>query len=262
MLTNLFASRDFGKFTNTLFLGSIILLFISPAFALNPWDFERTANTHGYNSDWQSTCDTEFGSNADVADWTQVKTLFNDVTESSFNQSFMDRIGMTSRGSDAFVFKNGDKKYQSDRSYFMTRHNYNAPGHYMVHGNIDSNLVSLGSWDSSHPILCYLSTNSRKNTDAPEGSLWIEGPSIHWADGSKEYWVDNIELVNSNSPGDAGSLWIEGSYLHWIDQEGDERRYQGNLVTSNPSASSGFVWVENGGLHYIDGNGEERKMTG
>lgn len=105
-----------------------------------------------------------------------------------------------------------------------------------------------------------LSTTS--NTAAPAGSLWIEGQSIHWTDGSTEYWFDSVDLVDSGSPGDPGALWIESSFLHWIDENDDERRRQGNLVNSNPEGPKGSLWIENGYIHYIDGNGEERVFSG
>lgn len=104
------------------------------------------------------------------------------------------------------------------------------------------------------------------NSDAPAGALWVEGTSIHWADGSTEYYFGSgsaPELVESNSPGPLGALWIEGSYFHWIDQNGDEQRYQGVDTDNNPSgASPGNVWLENSMIHYIDASGNERKTGG
>ncbi|MFB6213526.1 MAG: LamG-like jellyroll fold domain-containing protein [Candidatus Nanohaloarchaea archaeon] len=40
------------------------------------------------------------------------------------------------------------------------------------------------------------SLSSTSNSAAPQGSLWIEGSSLHWADGSTEYWLSK-SLSNS-----------------------------------------------------------------
>ncbi len=248
-------------FSKVVSLASLGILLSSGVLALNPWDFERTSSTYGYDSDWQSACDDEFGPNADVADWTQVESLWSDVSEPEFNYSFMDRIGMTFRGADAFVYRNGDKKYQSDRSYFISRHNHDLPDHYLAHDDIDNYLLSLGSWDSSHPILCHISDPSIKNANAPAGAIWIE-KSLHWANGTMEGWVapDALTDVGSSS-GPPGALWVEDSSMHWIDQNGYERAYTGTDTGNNPSgASTGSIWIQEGRMHYIDASGNERRM--
>lgn len=99
------------------------------------------------------------------------------------------------------------------------------------------------------------------NTNPPAGAMWIEGCSLHWADGSYEYYFDcptETTVVDSNSPGPNGAVWIEGNTIHWIDQNGDERRYSQYQDTgANPSgASPGAVWVD-GYLHFIDTDGDE-----
>lgn len=99
------------------------------------------------------------------------------------------------------------------------------------------------------------------NSNAPQGAMWVEDDSIHWADGSTEYYIhsDNMYTVDTSSPGALGSVWVEGAYIHWVDQNGYEQRYAGS-DTGNNVGNPGDVWLENNVIHYVDENGNERAM--
>ena len=58
-----------------------------------------------------------------------------------------------------------------------------------------------------------------------------------------------------------GSLWIEGTSLHWIDENGYERSFEGtDTGVDHSNDLQGRLWIESGSLHYIDPNGDERKF--
>ncbi|MFQ3275152.1 MAG: hypothetical protein ACI9LV_000019 [Candidatus Nanohaloarchaea archaeon] len=101
---------------------------------------------------------------------------------------------------------------------------------------------------------------SNSNSAAPKGSVWIENDEIHWADGSTERLLDNVNLVTSSSDGAQGSWWIENSAIHWIDQNGDERSFTAEDTGQNPGAAPGTVWIENDMIHYVDASGNERRV--
>lgn len=102
---------------------------------------------------------------------------------------------------------------------------------------------------------------SSSNTEAPQGSLWIEGGELHWADGSNERWLGTGETsVGSTGVSPLGSAWIDGTDIHFIDANGDERVYTGAATGDSPS-SSGSVWLENNFIHYVDESGDERAMV-
>lgn len=100
---------------------------------------------------------------------------------------------------------------------------------------------------------------TRSNTAAPPGSLWIESNTLRWADGSTEYYTEGTETVNTDSPGPEGALWVEGTALHWIDQNRDEKKFEGQLQTG-VGGNPGSLWVESGMLHYIDENSDKRAI--
>ena len=92
--------------------------------------------------------------------------------------------------------------------------------------------------------------------------MWVEGCSLHWLDGSYEYYFDcptETNVVDSSSPGPQGATWIEGNTIHWIDENGNERSYsQVQDSGNNPSAPNGAAWIESDGyLHFIDTDGDE-----
>ena len=102
-------------------------------------------------------------------------------------------------------------------------------------------------------------TYQTSNSGPPAGSMWVEGHSIHWADGTYEYYFDDAAetTVVTTSPSQSiGSVWIEGDTIHWVDGDGDERRYTQPQNLGSSSAPSGAVWEE-GYLHFVNNYGDE-----
>jgi hypothetical protein len=115
-------------------------------------NFGITDQEYDPTVDWNATVEDVFGSEYKAADWTDLKEYY----ENNGSQDLidlMDNLNITEDNKNAFVYRNGDKKYSSDRWYFMSRHNHDLPSHYLSHDNIDNNLIDLGSWDGDHRIL-------------------------------------------------------------------------------------------------------------
>jgi hypothetical protein len=104
--------------------------------------------------------------------------------------------------------------------------------------------------------------SSVSNSNAPKGALWVQDNTLHWADGSDEYFLDFQGEAACDVNGDNGGFWVQGSTLRWIDQDGDERIYEGSKVQDSVSGPQGATWFQNGFIHYIDGNGDERRTDG
>jgi hypothetical protein len=97
----------------------------------------------------QTTVQTEFGPTAQVADWSQLQAYTGQIA------AFCDSIGLAN-GQGAWVLRNGNSFYSSERHYFVERHNGTVPSGWLVHDTIDNNTLDLGSWWNSRRILAYV----------------------------------------------------------------------------------------------------------
>ena len=94
--------------------------------------------------------DDLLGSEYRVADWNDLVNFFNrggDLLE------LFDGLGLKHCGNSAFLKWHGDRKYSDTRYYYASRHEHNKPSNYLAHDNIDSYLISLGSWYGKKQIL-------------------------------------------------------------------------------------------------------------
>lgn len=89
-------------------------------------------------------CRSEYGAQADIADWNDLKAYY---------QSTGDADGIMESGT-YFVSRGGDQTYSSTRHYFINRFNGSVPSYYLEHDNIGNHTFSLGSWDTTAPVLC------------------------------------------------------------------------------------------------------------
>jgi hypothetical protein len=103
---------------------------------------------------------------------------------------------------------------------------------------------------------------SRANSNAPRGALWVQSSDLHWADGSTEYFLKDANVVSSSASGPNGAMWVQSTTVRWIDQNGNERIYEGPVVNTNVGGPNGAVWQQGQHLHYIDQNGNERITDG
>lgn len=82
-----------------------------------------------------------------------------------------------------------------------------------------------------------------------QGSMWIEGTSLHWIAGTTDYYVEGENL--GASVGTPGSIWIDGVVIRYVDESGNYRSIgtdQGvvNLGDANSSAIYGSIWLDDG----------------
>jgi len=122
-------------------------------------NFIVSQNTYNYNTNLNTACKTEYGNEFKIADWNDIVSLYN--KESTLN-NFFNELNITTQ-STYFVSLNNNEMYTSNRHYFITRHDQNKPDSYYAHSNINNYELSLGSWDSSHKIICYNSVDNTIN---------------------------------------------------------------------------------------------------
>jgi hypothetical protein len=129
-----------------------------PAVRYAPGDgFEYFVTTTEYtiDDDLHQEIEDEFGITAELVDWNDLKDLFQDDEDGLI--SFLEGIGMK-RGeegyvSSAYVQRGGSRFRSSSRHYFVSRHDGNVPGGWLVHDQLHYSLLSLGSWHHSREAM-------------------------------------------------------------------------------------------------------------
>ena len=101
-----------------------------------------------------SLIEQELGADTDLADWDTLKDLYSD--DKSGLLSFFDGIGMTEKGNQAYLLRGGEKYWGGDRHYFAKRQNGGPGDNFLVHDDLHSNTLSLGSWYNPMPALVCL----------------------------------------------------------------------------------------------------------
>jgi len=115
-------------------------------------DFGITDSTYEYNADWDTICQTIFGSGYRIADWTDLKNYYSNGGDLLY---LFDGLGLTDYRNRASVKNNGNQFYSSSRGYFAERHEHNLPSGWLAHDNIDNYLISLGSWYGKRKIMVH-----------------------------------------------------------------------------------------------------------
>jgi len=120
----------------------------------NGYEYFVTGNEYDPDTDdISSSIEQEFGSNAELADWNTLKDLYSD--DKSGLVSFLDGVGMA-EDDNAYLQRGGEQYWSEDRHYFVKRHNGDPGDNFLVHDDLHSNTLSLGSWYNSNPALVRL----------------------------------------------------------------------------------------------------------
>lgn len=120
---------------------SICMLLTSVASAEMINGYAVTSITCDHDDDWLAVVQEEFGPNATVADWNDLKAYF-----ASDPSAMADLLGGEDRNS-AYVTLNGNQ-YVGPYSYFVQNHFGNVPSGWAVLDQVGNNVVDLGRWDS------------------------------------------------------------------------------------------------------------------
>ena len=117
--------------------------------------FRVTAGKYSETADLGDVIKNEFGDNYRLADWNDILVYSDDI------QSWAKSIGMK-QGDSYLVSRNGERFWSGKRHYFITRHDHNCPGNWLVHDHIDDHFVDLGSWyDMKKQVLCIKTTKPK-----------------------------------------------------------------------------------------------------
>lgn len=185
------------KRIHRLYLFFFLGMFGMPVGAMA--DYDEYVLTEGYYSetvDLGAAAKLEFGPNAVVADWIDIKHTFEGEVG-----DFCDYLGLTNYQDNAYCLCDGEKWWGYDRHYFIERHNGDVPSGWLVHDHIDNHTLDLGSWyDLSMRILVKL-TNPVPDIKANGLDGFVElyqGDSLDIS----------ISLEAGSAGGDLGEIWI------------------------------------------------------
>jgi len=134
----------------------VLYLFLFLSFALLPrvalaQEFRITSGVYSESTDWQAAAVGEFGAGATVVDWQDLKVTFNN--DLAGLQSMLDSVGLSEKNNAVALTNNGNQIHSGSRGYFFARHEGVVPGGWLVHDQVFSNFLSLGSWPGSRRLL-------------------------------------------------------------------------------------------------------------
>ncbi|MFA6808784.1 MAG: hypothetical protein WCR27_07310 [Eubacteriales bacterium] len=109
-----------------------------------------TENQYRETDNLSEAVKKEFGSQATIADWSDIKKDYGDNIE-----EFIKEIGFKyGENESVFVTNEGQESWKDNRHYFITRFDGTVPSGYLVHEQIQKNVIVLGSWvDINYKIL-------------------------------------------------------------------------------------------------------------
>lgn len=191
--------------------------------------FKVTVGKYSGTADLDQVIKNEFGNDYRLADWNDVLAYSDDI------QNWASSIGME-HGDSYLISRDGNRFWSGRRHYFMTRHDHNCPGSFLVHDDIDNHLIDLGSWyDLEMHVLCIKTTTP---TPPPSVSLgeavdntdlsWTSGGDADWFGQTSTYYYDG-DAAQSGNISDNQVTWRSTSVngpqtvsFYWkVDSESD-----------------------------------------
>jgi hypothetical protein len=104
--------------------------------------FAATSGAYADTDDLDAACRAEFGADALLADWSDVKG----IPVASLSNWLVD-VGLTSYDADElYLASGGQRLWQAPRHFFIAWHDHKPVSGFLTHDTIDDHLIDLGSW--------------------------------------------------------------------------------------------------------------------
>ncbi len=172
-----------------------------PTPAPDPARYRVTARAYDGREDPHAAVRLEFGPAAELADWNEIKAQYGGSIEAI--RAFCDAIGLPATGTDSelclFVAVGDAIRVGGDRRYFLMRQNGAVPAGFLVHDDIQSNYVALGSWPGRRRILAKLAEPDHAMTAAQAGAA-----TTHVAEAEADLPETPAEGTSTRRPRSAG----------------------------------------------------------
>jgi hypothetical protein len=155
--------------------------------------FFLTSKTCDPNRDLRAVAMEEFGPQAGVADWLEIKAIFGSKPELLLRFMTACRLGP---GRTAWVTVGGKGWFEPGRHYHVERHDGRVPNDWLVHDHIQGHTLDLGSWEDPCPVLVRI---------APD-------PPLHYKMTARTYSPDadlSAACVSEFGPGSRMADWNE-----------------------------------------------------
>jgi hypothetical protein len=140
------------KKTVEMMFAAFLLLFLPKADAsvvLNGQEYDITSVAVAYDANWQTQVVADFGSDATVADWIDIKA---DALAETGGVDLLKGLLNTVGGAASLTY-NGQQLEGGIYGYFAAVHNGTVPGGWTVIDDIDNNQVDLGRWTGTRYVV-------------------------------------------------------------------------------------------------------------
>ncbi len=116
-----------------------------------------SSELYNYNDDLETAVEAEFGPDAIIAEWNDLKATLQSISEEEAKE-WLSSVGISEGGTtSAFVTRGGERFHSGSRHYFIRRFDGNVSSGWAVHDSIHNNTLCLGSWATSgRKILVYI----------------------------------------------------------------------------------------------------------
>lgn len=160
--------------------GTIIIVLVSfvvdensqqPGPDPEPYEgFALTDSTIDFQSDYDMSCQQQYGQDWQQADWEDLKAWYN---QGGNLVELVATIGLDTKT--AWVNRNGDASFTGTRDYFVAFHNGNKPGSFLDHDNLNNFYVTLGSWTGARAVMCQQVQSDNPGANPFDGQWTITG---------------------------------------------------------------------------------------
>ena len=173
-----------------------------------------------------------------MADWDDIKKQYGQ-SEADL-KAFCDKLGLEANSS-AWVTLGGKRFWENERHYFIYRADHKLPEDFMLHDQLQDNLLLLGSWYETRPVLVKITDYNA--SDAAKFTKWDE----MLANKAKAAAASNKQLA-----GVYALVTVNGQKLPaTVSHEGNTLEIRSGTFTINPDGTCSSM------MTFVPPNGKE-----
>jgi hypothetical protein len=237
------------------------------------YEYFVTVEEYDVNDDIPALLEGKFGDNAELAEWNDLKDFFSN--DESALISFLDGIGMkrdvNGYVQSAFVTRGGDRYHSTSmpRHYYVNRFDGDVPSGWLVHDDLHSNRLSLGSWDNDREAMVRVPESEEAGSSTVEGETIkpngeaLPGMNVTFSGDSQNYSLTTDENGEFSQEVEHGTYEITGNaiegttYLSVNGQQTSVSVEEGQTASITLDTENGYYLD----LHDVTLDGEQGTVT-